>query len=145
MLRRNLIAVLAIAALALPAAAIAKNDGNHGKKKGHRPHKVGYVFKGFYAGDSSVDVKRGNSRVRKGGYIGETVEFDLTGARIVVADTNSDGRRNLDDVETGDWVLVKTRLPRKDPGSQPFDARRLIDKSSFPRKKKGNPHKNGNS
>lgn len=134
MLRRNLIAVLAIAALALPAAAIAKNDGNHGKKKGHRPHKVGYVFKGFYAGDSSVDVKRGNSRVRKGKYINKIVEFDLTGARIVVADTNQDGKRNLEDVQEGDWVLVKSRLPRKDPGAEPFDARRLIDRSHYPKR-----------
>lgn len=130
MLRRNLIAVLAIAALALPATAIARNDGNHGKAKGHgETHNVAYVFKGNYAGNSSVDVKRGNSRVRKGGFIGQTVAFDLTDARIVVADTNLDGQRTLDDVQTGDKVLVKARLPRKDPGAQPFAAKRLIDQT----------------
>jgi len=142
MLRRNLVAVIAIVALALPAAAIAKHGESHGKAKGKgKTHKVAYVFKGFYAGDSSVDVKRGNSRVRKGGYIGSTVEFNLTDARIVVADTNGDGKKDLDDVETGDWVLVKTRLPRNDAGSQPFDAKRLIDKSHYP-KRTGNPHDN---
>lgn len=148
-LRNALLVGLGVAALAVPAGAIAMHGENHGKAKGHakdgkakghdnkgkgkgHTHAVGYVFKGFYAGDGAVDVKRGNAHVRKGGFIDETVEFDLTNARIVVNDTNEDGERNLDDVETGDWVLVKARLPRKDPGSQPFEARHLIDKSNFP-------------
>lgn len=137
--KRNLLAALAIGALAIPAGAIAKQGENHGKgkAKGHRPHSVAYVFKGTYAGNSSVEVKRGNSRVRKGGFVGETVEFDLSNARILVGDTNGDGQRNLEDVETGDWVLVKARLPRTEPGSQPFDARRLIDKTHNRGKQKG--------
>lgn len=135
-LRRNLIALLGAIALALPAAAIAKagNHGNHhsnhGKHEGQtKTHNVAYVFKGTYAGESMVTVQRGNSRVRKGGLIGETVAFDLSGARIVVADTNGDGARSIDDVQEGDWVLVKARLPRTDPGEQPFAAKRLIDKT----------------
>jgi len=143
--KRNLLVVLGIAVLVVPAGAIAKQGENHGKgkAKGHRPHNVAYLFKGFYAGESSVDIKRGNSRVRKGGFIGDTVAFDLSGARIVVRDTNEDAKRNLDDVATGDWVLVKARLPRKDPGSQPFDAKRLIDKTNHPGKGKS-PTKNKN-
>lgn len=131
-LRRNLIAVLGVLALAVPAAAIAKNGNhaNHGRHNGQtKTHNVAYVFKGTYAGESMVAVERGNSRVRKGGLIGQTVEFDLSGARIVVADTNGDSARNLDDVQEGDWVLVKARLPRTDPGEQPFEAKRLIDKT----------------
>jgi hypothetical protein len=69
--------------------------------------------------------------VRKAGLLGETVEFDLSGTRFVVRDRNADSQRTLDDVAAGDWVLVKSRLPRKDPGSQPFEAKRLIDKTSF--------------
>lgn len=134
--KRSLLVVLGIAALAIPAGAVAKQGENHGKgkAKGHRPHDVAYVFKGNYAGDSSVDVKAGNSRVRKGGYVGQTVAFDLSGARILVGDTNGDGQQNLDDVETGDWVLVKARLPRTAPGDQPFDAKRLTDKTHNPGK-----------
>ncbi|HEX7058559.1 MAG TPA: hypothetical protein VF176_01765 [Solirubrobacterales bacterium] len=131
-LRRNLIAVLGVVALAVPAAAIANNGENHGKGKanGHaKTHDVAYVFKGTYAGGGSVDVLHGNSRVRKGGFVGQTVAFDLSDARIVVADTNQDGTRNLDDVQTGDKVVVKARLPRTDPGDQPFDAKRLIDQT----------------
>ncbi len=130
-LKRVLLVVLGVVALAIPAAAVAKQGENHGKGKanGHRPHNVAYVFKGSYAGDSSVDVTRGNSRVRKGGFIGETVTFDFSNARILVGDTNGDGEQNLDDVETGDLVLVKARLPRTGPGEQPFAAVRLIDKT----------------
>jgi hypothetical protein len=134
---RSMIVALGVAALAIPAGAIAKQGDNHGKAKGHRPHNAGYVFKGLYAGEGSVEVKRGNAPVRKGGFIGDSVEFDLSGARIGVGDTNGDGQRNLDDVEVGDWVLVKSRLPRKDPGDQPFEAKWLRDKTHNPGKQKG--------
>lgn len=146
-LKRALLVGLGVAALAVPAGALAGQGESHGKsdehakggkEKGHgkgkgqaQRGKVGYVFKGYYAGEGKVDVKRGNHHVRKAGLIDETVEFDLTGARFVVRDVNEDGSRNADDVAEGDWVLVKTRLPRKDPGSQPFEAKRLIDKTSF--------------
>lgn len=140
--RRGLIVALGVTALAVPAGAIAKHGDSHGKAKGHakngkakghaRTHNVGYVFKGFYAGEGSVDVKRGNAHVRKDGFVGETVQFDLSDTRFVVRDTNENGERDLGDVAVGDWVLVKSRLPRKDPGSQPFDAKRLIDKTNHP-------------
>lgn len=139
--KRSLMVALGIAALAIPAGAIAGHGASHGKAKGKaKTHNVAYMFKGFYAGDSSVDVKHGNAHTRKAGLIGETVAFDLSDARIVVADSSGDGTRSLDDVATGDWVLVKARLPRKDPGSAPLDARKLIDKTNHP----GNGNGNGN-
>lgn len=149
-LRNTLLVVFGAAVLAFPAGAIAKHGESHGKAKGHaksgkakghangkgkgraKPHAVGYLFKGFYAGEGMVEVKRGNAHVRKGGFIGETVEFDLTGARLVVGDTNADGKRDVEDLVEGDWVLVKARLPRSDPGSQPFESRWLIDKTNKP-------------
>jgi hypothetical protein len=149
-LRNTLLVALGVAALAIPAGAVADHGESHGKAKGHakngkakghangkgkgqaKPHAVGYLFKGFYAGDGMVDVKRGNAHVRKGGFVGETVEFDLTDARLVVADTNANGKRDIEDVEEGDWVLVKARLPRTDPGSEPFEAKWLIDKTNKP-------------
>lgn len=105
-----------------------------GKGKGQAKRgQVGYLFKGFYAGEGKVEVKRGNAHVRKAGLIGETVELDFSAAHhVVVADTNADGARTLDDVAVGDWVLVKSKLPRKDPGDQPFEARWLIDKTNHP-------------
>lgn len=144
--RRSLL-VLGIAALAIPAGALAKQGENHGKgkAKGHGPHSVAYLFKGTYVGESSLEVKAGNSRVRKGGLIGQTVAFDLTDARIVVRDTNADGQQNLEDVATGDWVVIKARLPRKDPGDQPFDAKRLIDKTNHPGKGKSPGHNKNKS
>jgi hypothetical protein len=128
--RSSLIVALGVAALAIPAGAIANQGANHGKANGHgKTHNVAYVFRGVYEGESMVEVKAGNSRVRKGGFIGTTVTFDLTNARIVVADTNADGQRTLADVNVGDKVLVKASLPRKNPGSQPFAAKRLVDQT----------------
>jgi hypothetical protein len=133
--RNSLIVALGVAALAIPAGAIANQGENHGKANGHgKTHGVAYVFKGLYvtglnAGEGSVEVKAGNARVRKGGFVGTTVSFDLTNARIVVDDVNADGQRTLDDVATGDKVVVKAMLPRTEPGSQPFAAKRLVDQT----------------
>lgn len=132
-MRRSLIVALGVAALAIPAGAIAKQGENHGKANGHnKPHGVAYIFKGTYTTEGSVEVTGGNSRVRKGGFVGQTVSFDLTNARIVVADTNSDEKTDLSDVAAGDKVLVMARLPRTDPGSQPFVAKRLVDQTHPP-------------
>ena len=135
-IRRNLIVALGVAALAVPGAALAHHKESHTKGKGQaqgkghsKPHNVAYVFTGTYAGNSTVTVAKGNSRVRKGGYVGQTVAFDLTDARIVVNDNNNDGARDLNDVAVGDKVLVKARLPKSSPGDQPFDADRLIDQT----------------
>jgi hypothetical protein len=109
----------------------------HGHAFGkHKVHKVMWVFKGTWtAADGTVKVTSGNSRVRKGGFVGKNVEFDLTKARIVVADTNTDGSRTIADVSDGDKVLVQARLPRKDPGDAPFTAQKLVDQSHPPVKK----------
>jgi hypothetical protein len=136
-MRKTAIAVLAVAALAISSAAVASQGGNPGNGHGNvnsnngnpKTHDVAYVFKGTYAGASSVEVKSGNSRVRKDGLIGTTVAFDLTNAKIVVADTNGDGQRNLEDVMTGDKVLVKAMLPSTEPGSPPFAAKGLVDQT----------------
>ena len=37
-----------------------------------------YIFKGVYKGEGVVTVAKGNSRVRKGGYVGQDVTFDLS-------------------------------------------------------------------
>jgi hypothetical protein len=129
-MRRTLIVALGAAVLAVPTGALAHPGNGQSHGKGHsKTHNVAYVFKGTYAGDSTVTVASGNARVRKGGYVGQTVAFDLTGARIVVADTNADTANDLNDVATGDKVLVKAMLPKSDPGSQPFAAKRLIDQT----------------
>lgn len=130
-MRKNLIVALGVAALALPAAAVANNG--HGQAKGHsKTHNVAYVFKGTYAGEGTVTVAHGNARVRKGGFIGQTVAFDLSAARITVADTNADTTTDLNDVQVGDKVLVKAMLPKNDPGTQPFAAKHLVDQTHPP-------------
>ena len=128
--RRSLIVAVGIAALAAPSAAAAAPGGNgKGKQKAKKNPTVQYVFKGAYAGDGAVDVSHGNSHVRKGNLDDQTVRFDLTSAKLVVGDTNADAVVDLNDVVVGDAVVVKARLPKRDPGDQPFAARQLVDQT----------------
>jgi hypothetical protein len=79
-----------------------------------------------------VSVAHGNAHVRKAGLVGQTVQFDLSSARLVVGDTNGDQIVDLTDVAAGDAVVVKARLPRKDPVTQPVAAKQLVDQTSPP-------------
>lgn len=142
-LRKTSLIALGIGALAIPAAAVADPGhghghghgpgGSHGHGHGHNP-TVMYVFKGTF-GDQAADpgavaVDHGNGRVRKGGLVDTTVHFDFASAKLVVADTTGDGTVALDDVQTGDRVVVKARLPKQDPGAQPFVAKQLVDQTN---------------
>jgi hypothetical protein len=152
---KHLAAAASIAALAGGSSALA-NQGNghghggatgptgatgatgttgpqgHGKGKQH-VHTVMYVFKGTWtAADGTVKVTSGNHHVRKAGFVGQSVQFDLTSAKFVVADTNSDSSQNAADLKDGDKVLVQARLPRKDPGDAPYKARKLVDQTNPP-------------
>jgi hypothetical protein len=135
------LAVAGAFALASVSPAVASSGNGHGN--GHGPstapghtkvHNVTYVFKGTWnAADGSVTVKHGNNHVRKAGLIGQTVTFDFTGAKLVVVDTNHDGSKTTADITDGDKVVVKARLPRKDPGTQPFKAKMVVDQSARPK------------
>jgi hypothetical protein len=146
-LRRSALIALGIGALAVPAAAVADSShghwqgrgqggvhghghgpsGNHGH--GHNP-TVMYVFKGSYDGAGVVSVDRGNGAVQKAGLVGQDVQFDLSSAKLDVADTNSDSSVTPDDVLVGDEVVVQARLAKQDPGTEPFAAKHLIDQTN---------------
>jgi hypothetical protein len=107
--------------------AASGQSGEHSNAGGQAV--VTYVFKGTYAGNSSVDVKRGNAHVRKADMVDTTVSFDLSETSIVAKDNNDDGEITLADVNEGDKVVVKSRLPRKAAGDQPFAASQLVDQT----------------
>lgn len=133
--KRTAATALALAALAVPAAAVANQDESHGQGEGNgkgQAKGVAWVFKGTYAGEGSLTVQKGNWRVRKAGFVGDDVSFDFTNAKIRVADTNGNQVVDLNDVAVGDKLLVKARLPCKDPGTQPFAAQRLVDQTHPP-------------
>jgi hypothetical protein len=110
-----------------PASVVEKKAAKHEK---HAAKKVAYIFKGtFHLGDSSVTVLKGNKHVRRAGLVGQTVVFDLSAARIRVADNNGDGKRDAADLQDGDKVVVHARLPRREPGTGPFAARKLVDQT----------------
>jgi hypothetical protein len=111
-----------------PGAGKPQQPGAQGKGKG-KAKGVTYVFKGTYQGADSVAVDHGNAHVRKAGLVGQTVTFDLAGAKIVVADNNADGKRDVSDVASGDRVVVKSKMPRSEPAAQPFPARQLVDQT----------------
>lgn len=143
-LKKASLIALGIGALAVPAAAVADpgghghghghgHDATHGHGHGHNP-TVMYVFKGTY-GDPAVQpgvvtVNHGNGRVQHGGFVGTDVQFDLSSAKIVAGDTTGDGSVTVDDVQSGDHVVVQARLPKQDPGAQPFAAQRLVDQTT---------------
>ena len=122
---RSAAAALGAAALLIPSAALAKDKpAKSGKSK-----PATYVFKGVWHTGGTVTVGHGNARVRKGGFVGQVVGFDLTAAKLSAADTNADGAVDATDLVEGDKVVVKARLPRTEPGSGPFAATRLVDQT----------------
>jgi hypothetical protein len=116
------VACLGALALALPAGAGAESG-----KSGHG--KATYNAKGTYAGDGVVSVAKGNGAVKKAGWKGQDISFDLSGADIRTEDNNADGEETLEDVAVGSPVRVKARLAKGDPGAGPYVAERLDDKS----------------
>jgi hypothetical protein len=149
---KTTLAVLSAAALvAFPAGAMAK--GGHGgpdkaddaktaqpaegkkPKKPKKPKVHTYEFKGLVTavgdGTISVEVKAGNSRAKK--LKGQTLTFDVTKAKLKVADVNQDGKRDLADVAVGDRVNVQAKLPRSGvDASQALPARHVVDKGPAP-------------
>ncbi len=140
----TILAGLATLALAASPAAAGKPDhagkpDGAGKPEGAgKPDKPGngkgkgkgvaYVFKGTYAGDSTVDVTKTNKHARD--FDGQTVVFDLSAAKVSVADTSGDGVADLGDVVTGDSVVVKAKLPKGEEPVQPIAANRLVDQTN---------------
>jgi hypothetical protein len=120
---RRAAVVLGATALLLPSAALAKD-------KPAKPAKTAtYVVKGVWNADGTVTVSGGNARVRKGGLVGQTLTFTLDTAKLRVADTNADGAVTAADVVAGDKVVIQARLPRTEPGTGPFAARKLVDQT----------------
>jgi hypothetical protein len=152
--KRNIVAVLGSAALAVPTAAVAnpghgtgdeKHAAGHAgnetaKGKARNVKKVTFVFRGTFSAPGTVTVAAGNTHVRKGGFIGKAVAFDLSKAKIVVADTNGDQSVDLTDVKAGDQVLVQARLSKGTKYAAPadgeiaaaFGARQLVNNTNPP-------------
>jgi hypothetical protein len=140
MTNRWMAVVLGAAVLAVPGTAVAKGDhgkghgkAKHEKAEHHKSHEHGkkdkaskkakkpknFVFRGVYKGDGVVTVVSGNGRVRKGGYVGRDVAFDLSAAKLIVADTDGVPGVSAADVQAGDVVLVQARLPRGTQAPEP--------------------------
>jgi hypothetical protein len=146
MMNRFLAVALGAAVLAVPGTALAKSDHAKKDKASEKNHKHGskheskpkkgktYIFKGVYKGDGVVTVAKGNSRVRKGGYVGQDVTFDLSAAKLVVADTDGVPGITAADVQAGDLVLVQARLPRgtKAPAPAPVAEQPAATESTQP-------------
>jgi hypothetical protein len=131
--KRIVAAALGAAVLAVPGVAAAKSDHGQGKgqdkastvkshshagtgkshaKKPKAAKTVMYVFKGVYKGAGVVTVAKGNHHAKEAGYVGKDVTFDLSAAKLVVADTDGVAGITADDVQVGDKVVVQARLAR---------------------------------
>jgi hypothetical protein len=132
--KRFVCAMLGAAILAAPASAAA--DPGHGHS-GDTGKKVTFVFKGTFTAPGTIEVRSGNAHVRKGGFVGQKITFDLATARVVAADRNGDHKVDLADVGDGDAVLIQARLDKGTKYSAPADgqtvaalvARKLIDRA----------------
>jgi hypothetical protein len=133
--RRLVLVALAATALAVPTAAAAKPGGGKGHEKVKKAKTVTFVFKGTFTAPGTVEVLSGNAHVRKGGFVGEVVTFDLANAKVVAADTNADQRLDVTDVKDGDRVLVQARIARGSKyaaDAESVVARKLVDKTNPP-------------
>jgi hypothetical protein len=141
--KRIVVAALAVAALAVPAAAGAQPGSGKGHQdkvvrtggKAKKAKKVTFVFKGTFTAPGTVEVLAGNAPVRKGGFVGEAVTFDFASAKVVVADTNADQKPDIADVKDGDSVLVQARIARGTQFGEDAEvvvARKLVDKTNPP-------------
>ena len=148
MTNRWMAVVLGAAVLAVPGTAVAKGDhgkghgkAKHEKAEHHKSHEHGkkhkaakkakkpknFVFHGVYKGDGVVTVVSGNGWVRKGGYVGKDVAFDLSAAKLIVADTDGVPGVTAADVQADDVVLVQARLPRGSKAPEPVEAPQPAD------------------
>jgi hypothetical protein len=140
---RLVVAMLSTAALAVPAVAVA--DPGHGMGHDKQPEKahgkaegakqVMFVFKGTFTAPRTVKVVSGNSHVRKGGFVGQAVQFDFANAKFVAADTNADQKADVTDVADGDRVLVQARVAKRTTyaeAAEAIAARKLVDKTNPP-------------
>ena len=145
---RKLAAVATAGVLAVPAVAVADKGGqpnqNSSKQHGasgqsHGKHKAkgkgrNLTFKGTLTGAAQNDqvtvmVTGGNKPAKQ--FRGQSVTFTLTNAKIRVADTDNDGKRNeAGDLKSGDKVVVKVRLAKgQQPSGTTFNARQLVDQT----------------
>jgi hypothetical protein len=123
-------AAVAVAVLALPG--VVSGQGNSQGESHDKAAKVerkaakptSFVFKGVYKGEGVVTVEKGNKHVRRAGFVGTDVTFDLANAKVVAAG----------EPQAGDKVVVKARLPRgtKAPATAPIAARQLVDQTHPP-------------
>ena len=84
--------------------------------------------------DGTVTVSGGNAKVRKGGYLQQVVAFDVTTAKLRVADTNADAAVTVTDLVEGDKVVIQAKLPRTAPAADaaadaPIVARKVVDQT----------------
>lgn len=145
------VAALSIASVGTAVAKQGGNNpgqGNHGKgpvKKGQQYNFHGTFVgtDGLEAGQISVTITNGNKWAKRSGLVGQTVVFDASSARIRVADVNTDGSANLNDLVIGDSVLLQARLPRVLPLTPPLKVWKVVDKDNPPVEDQAAPETTG--
>jgi hypothetical protein len=124
---RNTVLMVGVFLIVLPAA-LSDGHERHGLR---HDRQATYVFKGtFNAAGASVGVLDGNRHVRRAGLVGQTVAFDLSAARVRVADVNGDGLRDAADLRDGDMVVVRALSPRRTSLAGRFAAHKVVDQTN---------------
>jgi hypothetical protein len=158
--------VVALALGMAPGIAQASTAAGHGGGREHAPGlrgqqgtehgkardrarrgraRVAYVARGtvkavdLQAQTITITIadRRGATNRHARGWRGTEVTFDVSDARLRVADVNADGARDLSDVAVGDRAKVLAKLPRRlesteDAGAQVFKAKRVVVRHRAP-------------
>ena len=136
--KRAIIAAVGAAALVIPAVASADSGHDRGQRKrteggaattndkrpAKKTKKVTLALRARSPAAERSASARAMLMLAGGGFLGQSVTFELAGARIVVADTNADQKVDLADVlaATALWSRRDSRTARST--QQPLTVRR---------------------
>lgn len=105
-----------------------QTDKHAGKGKGQtKPRNYGVKGTVSAVNGNVVTVDVNHANHHGSGLVGQSIQFDLSSARVVGRAHDPSG------VKVGDRVLVQARLPRDLTGvQQPYVARKLVDRGPKP-------------
>lgn len=124
---RGLSAVVAVAA----AAGLILPSGGFGKVgDGKETQPVTYNIEGVYRSSQKVRITGGNKHAIAEAKLNDKVKrFDMERAVIDTDDTNDDGYQDWRDLLSGDRVYIKSEMPKKRPGGEPYPVRAIFNRT----------------
>lgn len=90
---------------------------------GKETSPVTYNLEGIYLGGGKVKITGGSRHAKEAKMIGETKKFLVETTEIDTRDLNDDGYQDYKDLTKNERLVIKTDLPKNNPGQDPYPAR----------------------